>query len=676
MRAILGALAPSLIAAGLMACAGNPSAGAEDSLIPRSDIFSENTRYDAAPSADGHRFAYSAAHSGQPAVWVGPIDGSEPPVPVTRTGAAVPQFSWSADPEVIFVIGDNAGDERWQISALNLVTGDQVDLTPGEGERAFVLGVSPSQIDQVLIASNERDAAHPDLYRVNIHTGDRERVFENSAGYVDFLIDRDLLPRLGVHVDADTGDYRLDVFEQGGEVRALTQIAYPDIRGFELLSLAADGRAAFLRDSTGRDTSALVELDLANGEQRVLASRAEADIVEVIVDPASGAPLAYAHDYAGKVWESLAVDSVFGQMEERWDGRIDFVEWSANDHFFTLYVSGEEPAYYLVGDRRSGDVRRLLDIYPDLTGHQFTRKQAERIRTRDGEEMVAWLTLPHGADADGDGRPDQPVPMIVMPHGGPWDQSREAFDPWQQWLADRGYAVLSPNFRGSTGYGKAWLNAGDLGWGGVIEDDVIDAARWAEAEGIAAPGRVGIWGASFGGYMVLRTLSNSPGAFACGASGAGTTDLTTLYESLPAYWSAFRAEYRQRVADPTTEAGRELARAQSPLFQADRINVPLVIAQGAEDSRVPRTESEQIVEAMTNGDQPVTYLLFEGEGHGNRMAANNRAHIAILEQFFADCLGGRAEPIGNALVDSTLRVPAGAGLIAGLQSALDQVASN
>lgn len=597
------------------------------------------------------------------------LDGDSVARPVTPAGASVPQFTWSANPDVILIIGDNSGDERWRVSALNVVSGSLVDLTPGEGERASILATSVQDRDHVVISSNERDPAHPDLYRVNILSGEREQILLNEAGYANFLVGAGLEPRMGVRVDPVTGDFRLDVL--GGEPRALAEIAYEDTRGFELLSVSQLADEIYLRDTTGRNTSALVAMNLETGRRRLVASNARADIVDVITDPHTGIPLAYAHDYAGKVWEAVeASDQALFERFGELDGRVDFEAWSADGDAFTLHVTGSAPSAYIRVNRASGEISHLMDIYPDLAGYDFTAKQAERITTRDGQEMIAWLTLPHGSDRDGDARPDSPVPMVIMPHGGPWDQSREAFDPWQQWLADRGYAVLSPNFRGSTGYGKAWLNAGDREWGGVIQNDVIDAARWAVEAGIAEPDRIGIWGASFGGYMVLRTLSKTPDEFACGASGAASTDLTTLYNSLPEYWTAFLAEYRCRVADPTTEEGQALSRAHSPLYEAHRISAPLLIGQGAEDSRVPRSESEQIVSAMVGNGQPVTYLLFEGEGHGNRIAANNRAAMAITENFLAACLGGRAEPYGDALDGSTLTIPQGAQHVPGLAQAL------
>jgi len=666
-----GGLVPALLAAGLVFCGVVSQAVAEDQLIPRAALFSDNTRYDAVLSADGARYAWSAEYEGVPAVWVADLTGPGEARPVTPVGAPVPQFAWSAHPDVLLVMGDNTGDERWRVSALNVRSGERLDLTPGTGERASVRAISALDVAHIVIASNERDATHPDLFRVNILNGDRERILFNDAGYSNFLVGADLQPRIGVRVDPDTGDYHLDALGAAGEARALADIAYEDTRGFELLSVAVRGHEIYLRDSTGRDTSALVAMSLETGERRVLASNDRADIVEVITDPLTGRPLAYAHDYAGKLWEALDVIDrrLFDRFGEL-DGRVDFGAWRADGQAFTLYVTGAAPSAYVRVDRESGEMTHLVDIHPDLEGYEFTRKQAEIINTRDGQEMVAWLTLPHGSDTDGDGRPDQPVPLIVMPHGGPWDQSREAFDPWQQWLANRGYAVLSPNFRGSTGYGKAWLNAGDQEWGGVIQNDVIDASRWAVEAGIADPDRIGIWGASFGGYMVLRTLSNTPDEFACGASGAGSTDLTTLYNSLPEYWTAFLGEYRRRVADPTTEVGQALSRAHSPLYEAHQITAPLLIAQGAEDSRVPRAESEQIVSAMIANGQPVTYLLFEGEGHGNRLAANNRAALAIREHFFAACLGGRTEPYNDDLAGSTITIPEGAEHVPGLASAL------
>ena len=376
------------------------------------------------------------------------------------------------------------------------------------------------------------------MFRVDLDTGNRTEILRNDWGYESFSVDGLGRVRLARRTDSGTGDYAIDRMENGTPAGRQFDVAYADTRGFEILGFSASDERVYLLDSSDRQTRALVAMDLRTGERLALAEDPDADIVDVALDPVTGEPLAWASDYAGKVWRALDErrGAIFARFNSDLDGRVDFHAWSADGQHFTAYVSGPQPAFYVRGNLETGELSRLMDVYPDLAGLSFTSKQPEIVPTSDGAEMVAWLTLPHGSDRDSDGRPDSPVPMIVMPHGGPWDQSRDGFDPWQQWLANRGYAVLSPNFRGSTGYGKDWLNGGDLEWGGRIQSDVEDAVHWAVQSGIADADRVGIMGASFGGYLAMRGLTETPELYACASSGSGPVNLITLYESLPEYW--------------------------------------------------------------------------------------------------------------------------------------------
>jgi dipeptidyl aminopeptidase/acylaminoacyl peptidase len=291
-------------------------------------------------------------------------------------------------------------------------------------------------------------------------------------------------------------------------------------------------------------------------------------------------------------------------------------------------------------------------------------------QSRDGLNLVTYYSLPPGSDADGDGRPDQPLPTVLFPHGGPWGRDYWGYNPWHQWLANRGYAVLSVNFRSSTGFGKAFVNAGDLEWGGKIIEDQQDAVQWAIAQGIADAERVAVIGGSFGGYSVLAGLTFFPEVFACGADLVGPSNLITLLESVPPYWKPMIEMFTTRVGDHRTEVGRELLKKHSPLTYADRIRRPLLIAQGANDPRVKRAESDQIVKQLQDKNIPVTYLLYPDEGHGFARPENNLSFTAVTEAFLARCLGGRSEPIGDDFAGASLQVLTGAEEVPGLAEAI------
>jgi dipeptidyl aminopeptidase/acylaminoacyl peptidase len=321
-------------------------------------------------------------------------------------------------------------------------------------------------------------------------------------------------------------------------------------------------------------------------------------------------------------------------------------------------------------DRRAGTVTKLFDQRPALIGQPLQPMHAREIRTRDGLTMVSYLTLPPGSDADGDGRPDRPVPMVLNVHGGPWARDTFGFDPEHQWLANRGYAVLSVNFRASTGFGKAFVNAGDREWAARMHDDLLDAVDWAVREKVTTADKVAIYGGSYGGYATLVGLTFTPDRFACGVDIVGPSNLETLLASIPPYWKSFFEDLARRVGDPRTEDGKKLLRERSPLWRADQIRRPLLIAQGANDPRVKQAESDQIVSAMKGKNLPVTYVLYPDEGHGFARPQNRTSFYAISEGFLSTCLGGRFEAVGNDFAGSSLQVPEGAQHVPGLSDAL------
>ncbi|MBU2032724.1 MAG: alpha/beta fold hydrolase, partial [Alphaproteobacteria bacterium] len=281
-----------------------------------------------------------------------------------------------------------------------------------------------------------------------------------------------------------------------------------------------------------------------------------------------------------------------------------------------------------------------------------------------------YLTLPPGSDADGDGTPEAAVPLVLMVHGGPWARDGYGYNSYHQWLANRGYAVLSVNFRGSTGFGKEFISAGDLEWGRKMHDDLIDAVDWAVAEGITDADKVAIMGGSYGGYATLAGLTFTPETFACGIDIVGPSNLETLLETIPPYWEPLIAQFHERMGNPNTPEGLAMLKERSPLHSADRIVKPLLIGQGANDPRVKQAESDQIVAAMQEKNIPVTYVLFPDEGHGFAKPNNNIAFNAVAENFLATCLGGRAEPIGDTVKGSTAQIVEGEEYVQGLAEAL------
>ncbi len=307
---------------------------------------------------------------------------------------------------------------------------------------------------------------------------------------------------------------------------------------------------------------------------------------------------------------------------------------------------------------------------PELVGAPLVPMHPVEITSRDGMTLPSYLTLPKSADANNDGKADKAVPMVLFVHGGPWARDGYGFNSYHQWMANRGYAVLSVNFRGSTGFGKNFISAGNLEWGRKMQDDLTDAVAWAVKNGVAQKDKVAIMGGSYGGYATLAGMTYTPEVYACGVDIVGPSNLETLLKTIPPYWVPIVSQFHQRMGNPNTPEGLALLKERSPLYSADKIVRPLLIGQGANDPRVNQAELDQIVSAMKAKNIPVTYVLFPDEGHGFAKPANNIAFNAVTEGFLSKCLGGRAEPIGDTVRKSTAKVPQGAEYSPGLAEAI------
>jgi dipeptidyl aminopeptidase/acylaminoacyl peptidase len=335
-----------------------------------------------------------------------------------------------------------------------------------------------------------------------------------------------------------------------------------------------------------------------------------------------------------------------------------------------------EPAAFYLYDRNAHTLSKLFTVRPDLEGKSLAAMHPLEIKARDGLTLVSYLSLPPRSDKRGTGIPDHPLPMVLYVHGGPWARDSYGYNGYHQWLANRGYAVLSVNYRASTGFGKGFVEAGNLQWGRKMHDDLLDAVKYAVAHKITTADEVAIMGGSYGGYATLAGVTMTPTTFRCGVDIVGPSNLFTLLQTIPPYWAAVYEQFTQRMGDPRTEAGRALLKERSPLTYADQIKVPLLIGQGANDPRVNQRESDQIVAAMKAKAIPVTYVLYPDEGHGFHRPENRISFNAVAEGFLAKCLGGASEPIGSDFKGSSITVPEGAAAIAGLSQAIAPTAAH
>jgi dipeptidyl aminopeptidase/acylaminoacyl peptidase len=667
---------PALSLAGALAACDNgaellsaPEASAPP-MIARADLFADAARSAGQISPRGDRVAFLAPRDGVANIWVLSVDAMEETRPVTDdAGRGVGAPVWALDNTTLLYLKDETGDENSRLFAVDAAGGASRALTPA-GARAEIVGLSGADPGDVMVALNQRDRAWPDLYRIDIASGARELVYRNTnspaaPGISRFVLDRDNRLRLGVR-QLPSGESQV-LARSGDSWRLLLTAPFQDAMSSRPLAVEADGRSFLMLDSTGRDRAVLVRVNLESGKKEVLGESATADVVDVWLDPAANQPAAYAAEYLRREWRALdaSAQADLDYLDRQLDGDFEVVSRSASNARWIVVEQGPTlpPRSYLY-DR--GEGRRLTLLFrhwPDLEQAPLQPMTPVEIEARDGLTLVSYLTLPAGADTNGDGRPEAPTPLVLAPHDGPWTRDSYGYNPFHQWLANRGYAVLSVNFRGSTGFGPAFLNAGNSAWGGRIQEDLLDAARWAVQNGIAQPERLAIVGAGFGGYAALSGAAFTPGQFRCAASFGAMTNLATYVEASPR-----RDELYLRVGDARTSEGRALLRAQSPGPGAASINQPLLLAFGANDARVSRDETDQIAASLSARGVNVTYVVFQGEGRVLARPANRFAYYAVLEHFLGDCLGGRVEPVGTAFEQALLQAVEGAVNVPGLSA--------
>ncbi|GAB2620242.1 S9 family peptidase [Pseudactinotalea suaedae] len=645
----------------------------ETTLIPRDALFGNPERASVQISPDGRHLSWLAPVEGVLNVWVAPADDLGAARPVTRdTARGIRAYFWTYRPDVLLYLRDTGGDEDFHAFRVDVTGGEPLDLTPYEATTADIAGVSPQVPDAVLIGMNDRDPELHDLYRVDLATGERILVEQNTDGFLGYLADDRYEVRYALKQRPDAGMDLLARTEEGWEIAE--SIGFEDSLSTAPLSLTADGSVLYMLDSRERETAALVALDVATGSRSVVHSDPRADVQgRLLVHPTTGVVQAVGVTYLEPEWavidETVAAD--LERLRELGPGDAVVNTRTLDDATWVIaYSAPDTPLAYHLYHRESGEIEYLFSGRPALEGAPLVPMTGVEIVARDGMTLPSYLTLPAGVTLGEAGRAGTAVPMVLFVHGGPWARDGFTYDPWAQWLANRGYAVLQVNFRGSTGFGKAFTNAGDQQWAAAMHEDLLDAVEWAVQQGVTTSDKVAIMGGSYGGYATLAGLTFTPTTFACGVDIVGPSNLHTLLETIPPYWKPMFEQLARRVGDPRTEEGRALLTERSPLGRAEAIVRPLLIGQGANDPRVKQAESDQIVTAMSERGIPVTYVLFPDEGHGFHRPENSKAFNAVAENFLATHLGGRAEPIDADLRGSSTEVPTGADGVPGLVEAL------
>ena len=650
----------ALLISGIANVTFNQIAQAQDrDLIPRSVLFGNPDRASVRISPDGKYISYLAPHNGLLNVWVQTL-GQDDAKPITdSTTRPIGNYFWMHNNTQIVYAQDSGGDENFHLYAVDIQTGDQKDLTPFEEIRARVVATDRNFPDEILVGINNRNPQYHDVWRINTLTGESQLVYENNV-FVGVIADSNFQIRAGIKFTPDGGQIVETRDSSTDSWYELVRWSRNDSLTSSLMGFARDNNTIYLLDSRNTDTAQLYQYTTGeNSSYERIAGNEIADLSMLEIDPATGRPQAVGYEYLRRQWEILD-----GSIQEDWDyltalrdADMSIISRTEDDKtWIVAYLRDDGPVEYHIYDREAKQATYLFSNRSALEGYALAKMKPVVIKARDGLKLVSYLTTPIGGKATN-------LPMVLFVHGGPWSRDSWGYNTFHQWLANRGYAVLSVNFRGSTGFGKRFVNAGDRQWARAMHDDLIDAVLWAVDEKIADPDRVAIMGGSYGGYATLVGLTFTPDFFAAGVDIVGPSDVKTLLESFPEYWKPITSLFETRVGALSEP---EYLASISPINRIDAISRPLLIGQGKNDPRVTEEQSQMIVDAMQAKGLPVTYVLFPDEGHGFAKPANNLAFFAITEVFLSQHLGGKAEPISDAVAKSSAQIKAGADLIEGL----------
>jgi dipeptidyl aminopeptidase/acylaminoacyl peptidase len=651
---VLGAARPAL-------AQGTGSRSSIPPLIDRELLFGDPEIVGAQLSPDGAFIAFIKPYKSTRNVWVKrteqPFDAARPITADTRR--PIPAFFWSRDGKFILFVQDQGGDENFNVFAVNPAeappAGADVpvarNLTAAKGVRAAIYSVPKNDPDTIYVGLNDRDAAWHDLYKVRITSGERTLVRRNTERITGWVFDLSGQLRLATR-SAENGDTEILRVDQSGFVKIYSCNVFETCgpRRFH-----KDGRRVYMvtNKGTGEDFIRLTLLDVQAGAEELIESDPlkRVDLTAPLFSEKTDELIGtvYMDDKPRINWRDKSREAEYEMLRQKFPGReVGFGTSTTDERLTILSVRSDvEPGETYLFDRQTKQLRLQYRLREKLARASLAPMTTVRYKSSDGLEIPAYLTLPKGVAAKN-------LPVMIVPHGGPWGRDAWGYDPMAQFLANRGYAVLQPNFRGSTGYGKKFLDAGNKQWGDKMQDDVTWGVRYLVDQGIADPKRVGIFGGSYGGYATLAGLAFTPDLYAAGVSLVGPSNLITLLESIPPYWEAGRKMFQERMGDPSTPEGRAQLERQSPLNSASKIKAPLLVIQGANDPRVKKAESEQIVIALRDRGFPVQYLLAPDEGHGFARPVNNMAAFAAAETFLAQHLEGRFQEGGTREVTERL----------------------
>jgi dipeptidyl aminopeptidase/acylaminoacyl peptidase len=622
-------------------------------LIPRSVLFGNPNKYNAQLSPDGRFISFIAPKGGISNIWVAPADNISKATCVSDDRKrGIVSYHWSFLPGVLIYSQDQGGNENYALYKVYAEKGKASLLVGGENFRVDVTQLHHKQTEHALISMNDRDPRHMDYYKLNLATGERTLAYKNEAGYSSIIFDSQFKPRVASIQSPDASDDVLFFNPSIDNFEFQFKVPFEDTLATACWCFSSNDKTLIMSDSRDRDTAVLRRIDTDTGQSTILAEHPKSDASGIEMHPSTHEISAVIFNHTKKEWIFLDPEFQrqieFLQKQER--GELSISSRTLDDKKWLVIYSPDDgtPKFFLY-EIETQKLSFLFETRPELRDFELSHIAPHVIRARDGLELVCYLTQPQKPLA----KKDKPNPMVLVVHGGPWSRDSWGFNSRSQWLADRGYTALSVNFRGSTGFGKTVVNAGNKEWAGKMHDDLLDACQWTIDRGIADPKKIAILGASYGGYAALVGLTFTPDFFACAIDIVGPSNINTLLATIPPYWETMLATFKTRVGDFTTEEGRKFLYERSPVSRVDKISKPLLILQGANDPRVKKDESDQIYKAMKAKNLPVEYVVFPDEGHGFQEPRNNVATTAFMEKFLETHLGGRIEAITDEIQKSS-----------------------
>jgi dipeptidyl aminopeptidase/acylaminoacyl peptidase len=642
----LGAALLAVLAAGAALIAGCAATGSASPPVaevppqyPMRDFFRNIDRGYFRLSSDGRMLGFMQPAAGEDGkarrmnIFVQPLDGSRPvgePRQVTRESARdIPNYFWKG-PGTLLYTKDFGGDENFHVVAVDAASGKVTDLTPYEGVRADIVDDLVDDPEHILVQHNRRDRRAFDVYRVNVKTGAEALVALNPGNVVAWQADHAGRVRIGVVSDGvdNTLVYRST---EGEPFRPIISTDFRTQVTPQFFDFA--NRSFYATSNRGRDRAALVLIDPARPDAETVVyehPRVDIDGASFSRERRVLSLASFQEEKPGRAYFDAATRALYERIEARLPGYTIILQSNTlgEDKFIVAATNDRSPGSRYVYDATADSLAKLGDIAPWLPEQHMAPMQPIRYRARDGLEIPGYLTLPVG-------RPAKDLACIVNPHGGPWARDGWGFNPEVQFLANRGYCVLQMNFRGSTGYGRKFWEAGFKQWGLAMQDDVTDGVKWLIGQGIADPRRIGIYGASYGGYATLAGVTTTPDLYAAAVNYVGVSNLFTFMNTIPPYWEPLRQQMYAMVGNPDDPADRARMTATSPALNAERITTPLLVAQGARDPRVNKAESDQVVEALRRRGIDVQYIVKDDEGHGFANEENRFEFYAAMEAFLA-----------------------------------------